>query len=192
MAINYFAIIYSSMIVWAIIPFRQYKTEYFIFFLILAISDPIVLTIYSVVHLNPLRIYPMLILLATFSLIQFNTIKKNLFLVILITFLSTYASIEASFKILKIILLVIHIAMFFIILKKVIIEAYQNDRIKIFYFVFCIYITSLIMKYLISIVDIKTGMTYFYLTSAFEILIGIYFIIYNVKNSPSLKLKFHK
>lgn len=51
-----------SMIIWFIPPFKQRKTEYFYFFLILALADPITYALYFSIKLTPIILSPIIAL----------------------------------------------------------------------------------------------------------------------------------
>jgi len=46
----------------------------------------------------------------------------------------------------------------------------------------------MITRFIVVAGNLKTGIIFFYLTAAFGILIGIFFLFYNEKNSPKLRL----
>ena len=181
-----------SIFIWIIIPLRQFNSKYFIYFLILAILDPLILIIQLFVVLEPFRIYSVAVLFQIMSLINF---KKNaqfkfiLFLVIIINiWLSFYLSIS------EILLLIIFenfivLSLFF---RLTILNIFESIKINLFYVILILYVLSIIMKFFVDYIDIKFGLNYFYLTSAFEIIVGIFFIFFNDKNSPKLNWGFNK
>ena len=180
-----------SIFIWIIIPLRQFNSKYFIYFLILAILDPLILIIQLFVVLEPFRIYSVAVLFQIMSLINF---KKNaqfkfiLFLVIIINiWLSFYLSIS------EILLLIIFenfivLSLFF---RLTILNIFESIKINLFYVILILYVLSIIMKFFVDYIDIKFGLNYFYLTSAFEIIVGIFFIFFNDKNSPRLNWVFN-
>ena len=44
------------------------------------------------------------------------------------------------------------------------------------------------MRFVVVAGNIKTGIIFFYLTAAFSILIGVFFLYYNVENSPKFSM----
>ncbi|MCX6149841.1 MAG: hypothetical protein NTX22_04885 [Ignavibacteriales bacterium] len=52
----------------------------------------------------------------------------------------------------------------------------ENHSILFFHLALLLYEASLIAKFLFIMIDIKTGLLFFYLTTAFEILLAIYFM----------------
>ena len=183
-------IIYSlSVLTWIIVPFRQYKKRFFIFFLIYGVMDPIVLITLLLLHLNTFRIFIPLVVLSIFSLFEIKTIKNNIFLVIITMVSSLVLSCFGNVKLLRICLMLLDLVTFILFLKYALIEFYKEDHINLFYFMLCVYEISLVLKFMLYIINIKTGVIFLYLTLLFEAFIGIYFIIYNEITSPKIKLK---
>ena len=178
-----------SILTWGIIPFRQFKKKFFIFFLILALMDPIIITAFLLFHVDPLRIYVPLVLLSIYSLFEVKTIKKNIFLFILIIASSLVFSFLGNNELLRICLMFLILVTFIIFFKFALIELYKEEHINIFYFVLCVYEISLLLKFMLEIINIKTGAIFFILSLLFEVFIGTYFIIYNEVTSPKIKLK---
>ena len=50
-----------------------------------------------------------------------------------------------------------------------------------------LYISSVILKSIFIVLYVETGYLYFYLTTGFEIVLAVFFIIYNVRNSQVIK-----
>ena len=154
----------------------------------MALLDPLMLIIHSFIEVDPFRIYAIFLMVAIFSIQRLSWIKKNLIFIIPIIIVNALFSWYIEVTYITLYLIVLNLIIFIIFLSKAIFEVYKEDIINIFYFVICVYEISVIMKYILFITDVKTGVIFFYLTSAFEILIGIYFILYNEKNSPKIKL----
>ena len=183
-----YIIFFLSILTWLLVPFRQFKSKYFIFFLILAFLDPLVMISHLLFPVDPFRIYTIFIFLNALSLLNFNWIKKNLLFIIPIFILDILLAVYFRIPDLTIVLILLHLIILIIILRVAVVDLYKKNLINMFNFILCIYEISIIMKFMIVLTDAKTGATFFFLTSAFEILIGFYFILYNGKNSPKIKL----
>ncbi|MEW6702694.1 MAG: hypothetical protein AB1298_08230 [Bacteroidota bacterium] len=61
-----------------------------------------------------------------------------------------------------------------------------SSMINFFHVVLVFYETSAIMKILAVITDAQTGAAYFYITTIFQMLIGIFFSIFREENSKLL------
>ena len=182
-------IYYLSILIWGIIPFRQYKRRLFLFFLILAIMDPIAISIVTLFHTSSYSIYIPLLVLSIFSLFEVKTIKNNIYLFILILVASIICSCFGSTNLLIIYLMLLNLVIFIIFLKFALIELSKEEHINLFYFMLCVYQISLLLRYMLMIINIRTGLIFFYISLFFEVLIGTYFIIYNEVTSPKIKLK---
>ena len=66
---------------------------------------------------------------------------------------------------------------------------YKKDVISYYFIVLIVYEISLILKMITLLTNIQTGLIYYNITSIFEFLICIFFIIYNIENSPRSYLK---
>ena len=63
----------------------------------------------------------------------------------------------------------------------------QSGKLNIYYVILILYILSIILKFITALFDMQTGAIYFYLTSAFQILLAVFFILFNV-NSEKVQL----
>ncbi len=143
-------------------------------------------------HAQPESVYIIFIAMAILSLLGLNAIKKNIALIIVFIAASILIAFYASKRYMEVYLTLLHLMIFTIFLSKTLLDTYKDDIINVFYFVFCVYEISIIMKEIILAINIRTSIIFFYITSAFEILIGIYFILYNEKNGLKIKLNLKK
>ena len=178
-----------SLIIWALIPFRQYRGSFFLFFLILALSDPIVLIYHAIVPIHPFRIYIVVFLFTIYSIMNFETVKKRLAVLIILAALDICFAVYAGIFLLRVILFFEDFVILYLILGKTLSNITRTYAINVFYFVLNFYVLTLLIKDFIVLIDVKTGIYYFYITSALEILISIYFVFYNDKNSFRYKFK---
>lgn len=184
-------IVYTSIFVWLLPPIKQFRTEYFYFFLILAILDPVKILFFLTGDYSPVDIsFPFLILLV-FSI--FHTWFKKYFLAliilaIIISFFGKNLSMTADYSI-KVVVYTFILVVFLLRMSRFLI---QSGNINLYYVVLILYVLSIILKYITLIFDLKTGVINFYLTSAFEIIIAFFFIFFNVNNEKihfTVKLK---
>jgi hypothetical protein len=68
-------IIYISIVLWTFPLYKQYKTRYFVYFLILSLADPVKLSLFFLFHLGFQKLSWVIILLMLISLIQSRKIK---------------------------------------------------------------------------------------------------------------------
>ncbi len=178
-----------SVIIWTFIPFRQFRGNYFVFFLILAMLDPLMLFVVKLFHVHPFRFYSISSIFLIFSLLDFDLIKKRIPLITTIALGNTLIAIFANLQILKIDLLLQNIIIEYLILERTTLYIQGNNCINYFHLALNFYVVTLIIKDFVVLIDVKTGVYYFYITSSFEILIGLYFLFVNEKNSAIYMLE---
>ena len=139
-----YLIAYSNTFVWLIPPFRQYRTKYFYFFLVLALMDPVVLIFWRLLLINPQLISPVVALFLIFSLFPISS--KN----ILLTFFSCLVLIlgEPYLNNTQILLLnaLIHIVVLVIIINHFLKFTAEKNSISLFYIFVISYELSTILK----------------------------------------------
>lgn len=182
------AVEYISTFIWLFPPIRQYKGNYFYFFLVLALIDPISDAVYSLTAINPMRMYAACTLYLIFGALRVKLTKPNLFYILVFSIIDFYLSLSLSYDLTKLYLVFLLTILFFIILRKTVICTFDKGQINLFYFILTLYLISVITKILITFTQFNTGVFYFYITTAFEILVALYFIFYNEINSPKFKL----
>lgn len=168
-------------IAWLLPPIRQRGCKYFIYFLILALSDPIFALI-NWIHPSDSAAYYLFI--STLVLISLLRKKILLFSLLIILIMSIYLSNPE----LRFFILLIHFIILLYFLKETVVIISGESKIVIFNLVLVLYEASVLFKLAASYLEI-VGPLYFYITTAFEVFIAIFFTIYNEKNSPSIKLQ---
>lgn len=179
-----------SIIVWLFPPIRQFKGKFFFYFLILALLDPLLELIHLFIHLNPIEFYSIGNLLLIISLLSFSKLQKYMGYLILITIITTWLSFSLGIREVIMIIILEHLVILIFLLRVTLLDINDNRHINLFYIILDFYILSIIFKFFGTLIDLRFSLFYFYITSAFEILIGTFFILYNEKNSPKVKLRF--
>ncbi len=183
-----YIIIYTSMAAWVLPPFRQYRTRYFYFFLILGLSDPLTYIAARIFSVDAIIIYAFSTPVLVLSLINIKNKFKIILLIISAASISMVLAVKLDMQEMMVYLLLQYFIIWILIFRHSIIMLLEKGLITLFNIFLNIYILSLLMKFIIIINNTKAGVYYFYISSAFEILIGIFFIIYNEKNSPAYRL----
>lgn len=190
MTTTIYLIFYIDVAVWLIAPFRQYKTKYFAFFMILAIIDPTYPLILLFKHVNPVRIYfiadYLMIISVLFRKWQFKTIIISSLALLMVIIADIYLPLENIY----LIKMTFSCILGFIFIKDTMLTFHNTYKLNLFCVILVLYEITIVIKYLDFLSFLKTGITDFYVSTAFEILIGIFFCIYNVNNSPTFKLFF--
>ena len=178
---------YAANIVWLLIPLRQIRTNYFFFFLIYAITSGILL-LDDILLIHPAKIYFGQGIFLIISLYNFKKILYYKYVLIAILIVSVILPLIISVNTILIFLIASHVTIFLIILRRIVLYSSQQEKLNLFHFILLLFEASALTRFIVVIGDIKTGVIFFYLTAAFGILIGIYFLIYNEKNSFKFSL----
>jgi len=173
---------YAVNIIWLLIPFRQMKTNYFFYFVVYTITSGLLL-LDDILLIHPAKIYLGQGFFLIFSLYDFKKIPHYIFFISGILAISILLPFLISTEIITLCLIIQHIFIFFIVLRKAILYSALYEKLNLFHFVILLFEISVITRFIVIIGDIKTGVIFFYLTAAFGILIGIYFLLYNENNS---------
>ena len=180
-------ITYLSSIVWLCIPIRQYKTRFFLFFLLLGLFDPVFISVYYLFK-NDITILYLLgssLLLQT-VLFNFNAGSKSIITISLFIVCLIFAFYFPTKVV--ILQLIIHTLIFFSFLKIFTISYSDTRKLSLFFLILLSYEFSLLLKFFIHLTEFEVGVMYFHLTTVFQILIGIFFLFINEKNSPLIKI----
>lgn len=180
-------ILYFNSFVWFLTPIRQFRTRFFYFFLVLALFDPAVILLHQFLIFRSLEIYLIgTVILIYTALIDFPTRTKSL---VMLSFacISLVVVVYSLFDTI-LIQITIHMIIFIIFLRVLIIYFSENRKILWFHLILTVYEFSILLKFFVYYTRVDIGVEYFYATTALQILIGVFFIIMNEKNSPALKV----
>jgi hypothetical protein len=188
---------YSLIVIWVLIPFRQKNTTYFYYFLVYALSSLLLLAINLLIQFKIYPVHPAYIYLGQgffliVSLYRFQKIPHYVTYLSFLLIFSIAMLFFLSIDTIVIILIVTHIVIFLLILKNTILYIQQTEKLNLFHFLILLFEISAIARFIVIIANLKTGYLYFVLTAALGILIGIFFLFYNEKNSPKLNLSKEK
>ncbi len=181
------SIIYASIFFWLFPVYRQYKGNYFLFFLILALSDPMVMLSVAVLKVQPTLIHS---IAGIFLLYSIDTVKQEferlwlLNLMIVVTFIIALLLLSN----LLILVLILHFLILIVFIKKLMLKLHQLSEFNWFYLVLIFYEITVILKVIVFISGTEIGILYFYLTLAFQFLIAIFFTIFR-EESPLLRTR---
>ena len=172
------------MLIWLAPPIKQYKTQYFYFFLILAITDPILSYLYFIFGLYPLRFYPIMTFLLIISLI--NVKKKFLWIaasVVLLILTYIYQNDQTKLYIFCIILFSF---VLFQIINKLLQMVIQQRVLNLFLSMLLFYTLINELKLVAIVIDDYQGAMSYYLATFTQLFFGISFsfVTINTKNFP--------
>lgn len=180
----------TSVIIWSLPPFRQYKGNFFYYFLFVSLCDPTVLVLRSKVRLVPSNLYIVLTFFA--ALISVIAIDKKVNWKLVLPVLAAVLALGLSIPNWDIsyIQVAILATILYTSIRYIIFFAAKNRYVSLFHFLFLIYNTSLLFKLISAMVDPIMGPVYFYSTCIFDILLGIFFCVLREEDKRfALRLK---
>jgi hypothetical protein len=157
------------------------------YFLLIAITPISSVLAYHYFKIIPFSLYVISSAAIIMSL-QYYKDKKIWFgvvLLILMTPFTIYLNEPKVGLLINIILRCVIITYFIYFLLKFL---YEKKTLNYYFIILIIYEISLVLKMLTGLTNIQTGVIYYHLTTIFEILICIFFIFFNIENSPQFKL----
>lgn len=177
-------------IVWLLIPFRQVKTSFFFFFMLLALSSAILLmeTLSLIISNHPANIYLGQGFFLIISLYNFKKIPHYILFLSGVLIISIILPFLLSIGTMIFCLIIEHLTIFFIILKRTVLYSVRQEKLNLFHFILLLFEISVITRFIVVAGNLETGIIFFYLSAAFSILIGIFFLLYNEENSPKFRL----
>lgn len=180
-------IVYASLIIWILIPIRQFGTRLFLFFFILGLLDLTAFVLLIIFKINFEIIYLLGTSLLLYPLLNdFKDVYRFGVVSILIAaafIIFFYTSISPIFF-----QMIIHLVIFIYFLRMLVLFYGISRRILYFHLILLTYEFSLLLKFYIYWNDVDLGFIYYSLTTLVQILIGLFFLFFNEKNSPLIKV----
>ncbi|MEW5844224.1 MAG: hypothetical protein AB1775_13270 [Bacteroidota bacterium] len=168
------------MVIWLFTPIRQYKTDYFYFFLVLAVADPLMMSFGFILRLTAQITAPFFLLVLIVSLHP----KKLLWLPFAFVFLFIFVWFtKESINALRLTSSIGHLIIFMMIISRLIDQLSSRQLLSGFLVLLSTYELINVLKVLIVITDLMNGITQFYIASFFQILFGIVFCFISIKSS---------
>lgn len=179
-------LVYASIIVWLFPPIRQFRTNKFYFFLVLALMDPIAFLYSEIfkyqISFNYYLAANYLLLVSVLwnnnkSEIKYSLIVGGIFYLILL-FTINFSSNDHL-----LILIIIQVIILLVFLKIFIVEYAFNSRFSFFYLVLVFYMLTNISKFLIILIGLADATAFFIITTIAQIFFGLFFSLYR-ENKP--------
>lgn len=169
---------YISIIVWLFPPLRQWNRKYFYFFLILALADPISITITLFIR-KPIHFYfPLVSIILLLSIINYKDIfiiRRNLF----IYFITIIAIVISLFFVhSKLLVVLIHFIISIIFIKEFIVKYVFEREFNFYYVVLIFYEFTIILKFFNVYLGFSNATAFFIITTIFQIAFGLFFSIF--------------
>lgn len=180
-------ILFFSTFIWLITPVRQFGTRFFYFFLVLALIDFIFILISQFVLFNSLQYYLLCVLILLYAAL-FELKTKNRVLLIICFAVPGLLILLYQPQLSIVFQTIIHLIIFVIFLRVLIIHFAERRKLLWFHLILIMYEFSILLKFFVYYNELEIGLVYYYVTTAIQILIGIFFLFINEKNSPKLRI----
>ncbi|MCF8242243.1 MAG: hypothetical protein K9J16_12725 [Melioribacteraceae bacterium] len=171
---------YFSWIIWIGPIIRNYKNQFFLFFVFVAMPDLVNAFVFWVVNTSPT-----LIVSITFVFLQIPALLgKQILMKYLKSLIFFYVSILVIYFVVDIHMLnfaispLINLFIFLIILKKFAVDNVESERVNIFYIVLLFYKLTIIFKFFVMIIGTVDATPFFIVTTIIQIIFGLYFSIF--------------
>ena len=177
-------LVYLTTILWAIVPFRQFRKKYFFYFLTWASADIATLPARLIFHSGTNFFYAPFSFLALISLQDVKFIKKYriviiiLFLAVCIISLNNNVTGIPDTQMFWISVSIIHFFILLIFLKELIIIFVEDNLVSLFLIILIFYEFTVLAKFLNNFTGFTNDYIYYVITSIFEILFALFFIIF--------------
>lgn len=185
--IHLYIILYLNTLVWLLIPFRQFRTRFFGYFLVLGLMDPIYLILVKFDSVESSIYYSFITILLLYPTL-FSIGKRTKSMLILFFLGLVILFILQFIEQILITQLLMHLVVLLFFIKHSILYLSQNKSLLLFHLVLIVYEFSIILKFFVPLGNIEMGPEYFYFTTAIQIFIGIYFLFYNETNSIKINV----
>jgi hypothetical protein len=159
------------------------------YFLIIALSPLSSAAFYYYFKIIPFSVY-IVSFTAMIIVLQYHKNKKiriGLALLVFSTSIAIFLNDQKIDALISVILNGVIISYFYYFLLDFV---YRKRAINFYFIALVVYELSILLKMFTLLTNIQMGVPFYHLTSLFEILICIYFIFFNVENSP--QFKFHE
>ena len=179
-----------SLIVWYFPAVKQRHTDLFYYFYFTALVHPLRLYLYyfgwiSVVHTELPAAF---LILASLFL---NNNRWFLFAAIPVEIILYFISKIISMEAVVLLKLLLYILILLYFTRELIIKILDDKVISIFFTLLIILALSILLKNITVLTDIRTGEIYFYVTTAFQLILGLYFSIFAI-HTHDIKLSVRK
>lgn len=172
-----------SAAIWLFPPLRQYKSFFFLYFLILAVVDLIVVTSLYFFNTQLFLLYPIASILILVSLQRREFISQNWIIIAVVGLIAMAFPLFIHSEGLQYTLIIfIHTAVMIRMLHLFILNIADNRWINFYYVALVFYELTVILKFVNYLTGLINAYDYFIFTTIFEITLGLFFILFREDN----------
>ena len=172
-------LVYTSIILWIIPIFKQYKTEYFLFFLILAISDPLIMLFYLFIHFNA-QTFTWVVILFLITSLTTKKRKRQTLLVVSLIAMTISLLFKMDTTVMLFISCVLHLVILGIIIVSLLNRFLITQSLNLFLCLLIVYESINIMKCLVSLSSNNTGIFSWYVGVVTQFIFALLFTFINI------------
>ncbi len=179
----YFVIASLSMLFWIFPAVKQYKTELFWYFFIFAFTDPVKVIInLQIKHVSNNLTYVLSSFLLMLSVLWSFKNKKSIRILIAVVLSLALFSFFSNRIFTYNLMISIHVIITYFFIKRTFMFIANSGKVNIFHLILLLEEISIILKMSAMLISLKPGLNYYVATTAFQILIAIFFTLYREDN----------
>jgi|GEM_PF-1383194 len=167
-----------SVIVWLFPPIKQYKTQYFYFFLIPAVFQLSQLFLYLLFNLSTNHFYPTYFFLLISALLQKK--ERIIFIVVALACAIIFPAVHFSREVLYSISAILSIIVFLMVLYSAVSLIVKTQSINLFLILLIAYLSIDLPKLVDLALNIKSGLIYYYVGTVAQCLFAVAFCFINI------------
>jgi hypothetical protein len=172
-------LVYTSIILWIIPIFKQYKTEYFLFFLILAISDPLIMLFYLFIHFNA-QTFTWVVILFLITSLTTKKRKRQTLLVVSLIAMTISLLFKMDITVMTFISCLLHLIILGIIIVNLLNRFLITQSLNLFLCLLIVYESINIMKCLVFLSSNNTGIFSWYVGVVTQFIFALLFTFINI------------
>ena len=169
-----------SIVTWVFPPFKQYKSKFFYFFLILALAGPFVIISSYLLHINSILLSTMVSFLSIVSL-SFHSKQRYFFAVLIILSTIILLSFSLHRNIIILSLIGTHLIFVLILVLYIMRHILETRAINLFLILLVTYELINITKFMAGLLSYNQGAISFYLATFAQIFFGISFSFISIR-----------
>jgi len=184
----YWIIGYISAFVWIFPAIRQFKSNFFYYFLFIALCDPFgLLNTYFLHIIDPNKVITIVSLLLFYST-QYGEHKTSRRWIFNLLIALIYLCVLLFLKSQNVPIAILRTLVLFKFIQKAVINVYGKGELNFFYLALIFYELSIVFNFLVILGGTEPDIIVFISTLSFQILVALFFIIFR-EDSPALVFK---
>lgn len=169
-----------STTVWILPPIKQYKSDYFYFFLILALLDTIQPIAFFLLHMNP-QYFSIVFLFLLISSLASNHKQRYFFIILAILSSVIFLGFSLQNSTLTLIHVGMHVIIVIILINSFVKYIQKVKAVNLFLIILITYELITMFKFIAGILSYEQGVISFIIATFIQIFFGIAFLFISIK-----------